>query len=252
MQTYLFFGRIIPERIPLTLPRHTRPLKHMDGRDFATLEVDVTAGQVSAILRCSEALDNLVTARTVAREFCRVPINAFAFCNGVGYELELTKGIHLESGTTETFGVSGHDFIAFAQESCAITPETALDACDSREGRLLQYALEDLTDAIRIGGRHRAFLCYRAIESARNYHAEAQGVDRDRRAECWDLLRTQTGTPREDIDFVKQFADDVRHGDSTSYSDAEASRMLKIAWLILHQTIQQAADRPGSGHGVSD
>lgn len=242
MPVYTFSGRILPERIPLTLPRHMRTLNRMDGSDFGTLDVDITVGQISAILRVTELLPNLATARTVVREFCLVPVNAFTFCNGVGYEVEITKGICLDTNETETFGVSSLSFVKFVQTNCQIDPETVLTACDSRPGRLLQYALEDISDALRGGGRNRAFLCYRSIEALRNFVAEtASTEERDRNA-VWELLRDQTNSARSDIDFVKSFADDVRHGGSTEYDEAQSQRMLETVWLMLHKVIENAGN----------
>lgn len=237
MTLFIFTGRIHPERTGLTLPKHSRPLHKLDGTQFGTLQVEITASQYSALLQTNEKFEDILTAKNAVLEFSKVPVNAFTFTKGVGYRVEITKGICIDTGEIVTFGVGTRDFMQYVEEHLEVSEEDVMTACDSKHGRYLQYALEDISDAIGLGGRNSPFLCFRAIESLRHFIAEKNGIDFNNRAETWNVLRESSETSRDEIEYVKDFADKVRHGDSVEWQPVEILQIYKVTWGLIQKIV---------------
>ena len=93
------------------------------------------------------------------------------------------------------------------------------------------------------------FHCYRAVESHRNACASQQdpipGKDK-----AWPLFRTTYSVSREDIDALKAFADDVRHGEPTRpgstrppITDSQRAGLLQEAWDIVARYVLHEAKK---------
>jgi len=98
-------------------------------------------------------------------------------------------------------------------------------------------ALRDYARAIR-EVMHCAFLCYRAIEAIKSSFAATTGRD------GWADMHTALGTSRQTIEaVVKDFADQVRHGNWFSFrptTSAQRNEMLLLTRDILDRYLRHA------------
>ena len=116
-----------------------------------------------------------------------------------------------------------------------------LKICDDPTKRdYLTLCLSDLREAIR-STKDIGFFCYRAIESLKRYFIDTQHLENDEKT-AWDLFRSTLNIDRVKIDFIKQFADPVRHGGKKQFTTDEGRKILDYTWEIVDKYIVFASD----------
>jgi hypothetical protein len=233
MASYIFFGVVLPERANLTISNARRALEDGDGNPVGMVQIDIDQSQVFILLQ-TDIQANLHTLRNVAYAHTRVFINAASFFLGGGYELDIVKGFALETGVVETFAPRS-PIAPYIADNVKVTIEDVVKATYKVSGRFVAAALEDFADGLRQNGRNAMFFYYRSIESLRQYVGELYQLSKP--TAQWEKLREVAKTSRDDIDFIKQFADPVRHGDGSAWDEADMDRAEKITWTALHEVI---------------
>ena len=105
MPTYVFTGKVLPERaaVSITLPRvHTFIPE-------AKLEFDavvrITLSQVSVVVKTTEQTDDLPTLRNYVDDVVRIALDSYGYLEGRGYELEITSVVSPSGDALTVFGV---------------------------------------------------------------------------------------------------------------------------------------------------
>lgn len=234
MQRYIFFGVVVPERADLGLQNARRSLEDpASGATIGSIQVDIEHSQVLIHLDIAMVVD-FGTVRNLAYSETKLFINAAALVLGGGYDLDIRKGFNLTMGVVETFKPRSTPIVKFIETHRKVDPMDVVRATYGPHGAFIAYALEDLADGLRTSGRNAMFFFYRVFDSLRE-HMKALH-DGNEKAQ-WEKVREVTGIPRADIDFIKGFADPVRHGAGTSYTAAEIERAERLAWTAIHGVI---------------
>lgn len=85
------------------------------------------------------------------------------------------------------------------------------------------------------------FFFYRVFDSLRLFISELYGLTKEK--EQWEKLRVVTATDRIDIEFIKTFADPVRHGGETFYNLEEIEKAERLAWKAIHDVLLHYKER---------
>lgn len=105
------------------------------------------------------------------------------------------------------------------------------------ETPLIRYAVADAQRAIEMPD-DTAFYCYRAIESLRLLFLEGDDDTGTPRATSWNLLRTELGVTRSDLDAVKRFADRRRHGGHHILSEEDRLQCLLTTRRAIRSAVR--------------
>jgi hypothetical protein len=98
----------------------------------------------------------------------------------------------------------------------------------------VNLALSDLRRAIS-EPQDTVFHCYRAIETVRQEYVVDRTKDRRKRDESWDRLRQVIGMPRADLDWLKDLAEQRRHGELVAVSHEMRRRAIGIAREVIYK-----------------
>jgi hypothetical protein len=177
IDTFIFFGIVLPERADLTIQNAARSLDDpITGQRVGDIQIDIKNSQILSVLQIDMSLLNLsipkdfYTIKNLAFNETKLFVNLSSLFIGGGYDIDLSKGIHVESGYTETIAPRALPIIKYIEKNNKIEILTALRATYLEEGLFIQYAIEDFADALRMQNRNAMFLFYRSIESIKNYY----------------------------------------------------------------------------------
>jgi hypothetical protein len=179
--------------------------------------------------------------KNVAYDQARVFINSASLFLGGGYDLDITKGIDISSGKVETFAPRAAPIVNFISSRQRLTINELVRATYRARGRYIECAIEDFSDGLRRQGRNAMFFFYRVFDSLRAFIGELYAITKE--AEQWEKLRVVTQISRSDIDFIKGFADPVRHGGSTAYEVPDIEKAEQLAWSAIHEAVIHYRDR---------
>ena len=235
--TYIFTGRVIPERALLDISEV--PLKVIASEDVpeGDLFIEVIKSQISVRFLTSGEVRNIFTLRNIVEDAARMLLDVGGYFAGYGYDAEIV--LVVRSNTAEKY-VFGIDVPALAGicEKAGITVNDIFTALSKTDGYYLRHALADVREAIK-SPRDTGFFCYRAIESLKNCCATRNVVPPDK-DDAWELFRNSYSVSRQQIMDIKDFADPVRHGNYMqvrSMTDKDRADVLKGTWEIINKYI---------------
>jgi hypothetical protein len=238
---YTFTGVIHPERAAVSVSTTGwnlhGPTAGIDGR----LAVTIAVSQVTALFESDTEVSDLATLRNHVSDAIRIAVDAVGFLNGCGYDVEIVQLVPPEGNVPIVFGV---DIPALQTNPAELSRRFTelIELFGESRSSHLQRCLADLREAIR-SPKDTGFFCYRGIESLRQFFVLELGVKGDK--ESWETLRKALGIDRAPIDYVKEFADPVRHGKSKPISDAERAEVFRRTWEVVGRFIEFA--RAGYG-----
>lgn len=238
MPKFIFKGVVIPERACVSLSRVTVTTGPLDGHFFLRLTVSIDLSQISVVAEIVSGTTDLLTMRNTVESAVRGMVDAIGFRNGCGYDVEITS-VTSEDGSQTVFGVdipeiavdkdSRLSFQKIVTSVISVTPFAAL-------------MLSDLRESIR-NKNSSAFLCYRAIESMRQYFV--QESDGDNRTLSWERLREGLNVSANYIKKIADAAKPQRHGDSPFTFGPDRIDVIKRAWKVADRFMRYVAQ--GSG-----
>lgn len=233
---YVFYGKVHPERADVNV---FKPIKYTIKIPYfnisGTMEVNILCSQITAILSMSKPIDDIGTIKCTIEGLIKQQIDALGFCLGCGYDAEIIGVVNpLNAGETIVFGVN-IPVLEAQKERRMQKLEGLVSLLSTGKGLYLQLCLSDLREAIR-STRDTGFFCYRAVESLRQHFVIEKGIKKD--GVSWEKLRCELGVEREIIDFIKEFADPVRHGYIIEIPPSERADILSKTWDVVDKFIE--------------
>lgn len=227
---YLAEGRIIPERVDLTIPLLLVGFAFEEGRcEFkieiikARIYVHVTAPSTLSIPELRNILISIVGDV--------VNLVGFEFVWGITFEIDSIT--ELERPATQVFGVEGYAFDTATSLSSKIKfrkRDLGVAELDIRllGNRAVSRANFELRNSIRYPD-YTALHCRFAIEAVRNHFNAAN------EPLGWQLLRRNLLVGRETLDLFKPAADEQRHGRNVPQSWEDRQMAMQISWEVCHR-----------------
>jgi len=238
MYTYVFSGRIYPERSTVTLCGKEAPLKAVfksneegDNELDGEISIEIICAQITAVFRTENNIRDVYTLKNMVSDAIRLHVDTFGYIMGYGLELEVTS-VLLPDGRSIIFGVD-IPILFGAHESRLNKLNEIMQLFAVAEGDFLRRCFADLRRAIN-NPVDTGFFCYRAIESLKLSFCKKECCDEKA---GWLKLRNSLKVKRANIDKIKKFADPVRHGDVIRISDNERGEIFTITWDIVDRYI---------------
>jgi len=238
---YIFYGKVHPERAGAGFYQPVKHLIHIPYLDMSgTLEINIICSQISAILSVSKPVEDIWMIKSSIELLIKQQVDVLGYCLGCGYNIEIIGSLN-PSNIYESvvFGV-GVPVLEAESKRRMQKSEGMLFLLNTDIGWYLRLCLNDLREAIR-SPKDMGFFCYRGIESLKQYFQIEKEIPNDKRA--WEVLRSELSIEKKDIDFIKGFADHVRHGGLQEIYPDDGSKILTTTWGIVDNFIEYGLDR---------
>lgn len=229
---YLFIGQVLPNTTQITIKDHDYAFEDdklgLKGRILVTIK----SSQVIIQFISDVPLEDIGTLRNIVYDNARILIEASGFFTGSILSLNITHAIW-ENGSRLALFTSDAPAIKGFPESQGITIDDLFAVTYDMSDAYLQQSLSDMTRAMQ-SAIDTGFYCYRALESLRHYFKSAYNLQKD--GASWEKLRAELNFSREAIDYIKQFADAVRHGDAKgipSVTSQERTQILQTTASVI-------------------
>lgn len=236
--TYVFTGRVLPERVIVSISEFKFEIPGLPGLPRGTLFIEIIQSQIFARFISDNELEEEFTLRNLIEDVSKSLLDALGFFKGYAYDVEIVHAMRPDTGGKRVFGID----IPILKGACdaeGVTLGHIFAVVLAQNGIFFRRALADLREAIK-SPQDTGFFCYRAIESLMRGSATRQNpVPQDSAA--WSSFRMTYNVDRQDIDDIKQFADPVRHGNysqSKPMTDQDRADILKKAWKIVNQYLR--------------
>ena len=250
--TYTLSGRVHPERTYVTLGPipHCRIETRMgDAPLVLDAHIRIDNAQIMVVASCEERIENLETLRNSVESAVRGVVDAFAFIEGRGYDVEITSVIDSTGEQWTVFGVeiralqeSKNDrSVTFGELYVLLTSQLQRqDETTSFRLMQLRIALGDLREAIRSTSL-TGFFCFRAIECLRQCYVDPENQDEiAARRDSWERMRQTLCISRSWFSQIENFATPERHGRIRPMSGNERTNILLHTWQVVDRFILSA------------
>lgn len=224
MKTYIFSGKILPERANVDVTPLEIDLSAGSANFKGKAIINISVSQISVVLNVETDID-IFTMKNAVEHTVRVLIDTYGYISGRGYDIEITSVVDPDNKQT-VFGVGIPELEADQKERPLHFSETLQLALKSRQ---LQHAFFNLREAIR-SPWDTGFFCYRAIECIRQDFKETTGKDETK---SWEKLRKNLKIEKSYFDKVIKFAFPQRHGSMPEMTGAERVELMKSAWAVV-------------------
>ncbi|MFK8213356.1 MULTISPECIES: hypothetical protein [unclassified Haloferax] len=234
--SFAFFGRIYPERVNLRIEEVAELYYENDFTTF-DMELFIHGSHILAEVTPTEDVDNLATLRNLVESAVESLTDPIAFLNGVYVHVEIT-GVIAPDGYKRVFGYN-HGAISgrFTQQEISEDWMPKVQSTYQTEaGKYLQRCLTDFRLALE-HAEDTGFYSYRAIESLRQYFKSRE----NNKKESWIALREAVEVDQKIIEEnIKEYADGRRHGEPTSITNEDRTRVLETTWGIIRSFLEFA------------
>lgn len=231
MFTYVFAGRVHPERCYVEITQHFPTVTiETEAPVVINMAYSSIVGQVMVIAR-TEAAQNVFYLKSIIEEVVATQVDFLSYRLGRHYSVEVISCVDLSTNNHVVFGV-GHPVLEETQS------ERPLDYSDAANLAYryvyLRRALSDLRRALG-PNPDTASLCYRAIESIRQHMKLQYGVADG--PPSWELVRTNLRVDEACLRYLASFSTPQRHGEIQPMSVNDLNRVTLTAWKIVDRFI---------------
>lgn len=229
---YTFIGLVLPERAQMSYEFSVNI--NTDSSGNGEFSCSVINNQLLSTMKLEEDMD-VMTLRNFAHNIIQNHFSLLGFYTGIFYDITINRIYNESRSVNYVYGVENTDIKELwgCQDLRAMLDEN-LPKTYGHSGVLVSRALNDLMNALR-NVDDAAFFCYRAIESLRNHNSSLKNITSQREAIHWESFRETSKCSRADIDEIKKFADDLRHGKPVAMTAEEVKYVLLMTWGVIRK-----------------
>lgn len=229
MPNWTCFGRVLPERVPLTL---ATPLSSDNtaigiGIEF-TARLIVHHSQVIVDIGIRSGDPDLETIKNLAEAQVRHLTDLVGYLRGISFDVEMISAVDRDTDEWRIFGIQ---IPVLAKRRTADVYPIEASVLNATGEPFSQLILADFREAMRLPVL-TGFFCYRAVEAMMQ---SMKVDDNERESTTWDHLRKTLRIERSALDLLKSHADLPRHGKISSISDSERASVFSIADLCIQR-----------------
>ena len=230
MSRWTFFGRVHPERIPLTWNTPLEGISHISVLNLdIKFRIIIHASQIIVDIEFEGDNPDVDSLRNVAADLVRTLTDLVGYLQGLPFEVEIVSAnVH---GTNE-WKIFGTEIPALATSRRGQDHSIKVDLLSAvSTNAAAQMALADFRKAMRdpVG---TGFYCYRAVE-AMMQSMKANPKENDEAA--WKNLRERLCVGRSVLNSIKQHADYPRHGRPSQITDFERATVFKLTDEVIRR-----------------
>jgi hypothetical protein len=209
MKSYVFSGRVMPERTNVYLAPITLN-NGVVGREMTKapqITVSISYSIISVTVGEVDAIVDLQTLKNSIANIVSALVDVIGYQNGCGYEIEIDQAID-ELGIQTIFGVRCiHDS---PEDARKLQFEVLRDI--PLQNVFLRKALEDIRKAMRCPN-DTAFHCFRVCEDIRQYFVEKFSIKKEDKNDSWKKMRNQLNIGDEWLRPLVAASKSLRHGE---------------------------------------
>lgn len=209
--SYVFSGRVIPERACLMVGSFELPIDDTTG--ITSIMVSITFSMISVVVSVRDSPADLLTLRHSMTDAASAFVDAKGFLMGAGFTVELETCI-LPDRSVLVFG-AGWDGLGFPEPFAREWEDTLIQLAIGNH--FVRLALGDYRRAIR-EPLSTAFYCRRASEALMETFS---GESEPKR---WRQMQTALGLTEADLRRLGAAAGAIRHARMPSKDELAASR----------------------------
>nr|HAT8715361.1 hypothetical protein [Legionella jordanis] len=232
MEKYILLGSVHPERALISSHQINIVFLHPATEKPGKLEAKILMNDIFVQIESKELWD-IYDLKNVVVWALQSELSRIGFITGHEYKPEIHRVINDKEQIDFVYGI---DVSCIAQRNQQINFENKLhelrNLSTGENGIYIQTCLNDLMYAIRYP-ENTAFFCYRAIELLRNHYKKIFKEEVND-SQLWAKFREFCGlSSRDEIDFIKQDADPVRHGSELIFQYKKRDEILLKTWDIV-------------------
>ncbi|ALP62843.1 hypothetical protein [Paraburkholderia caribensis] len=242
MLTYLFFGKVLPERAQLSVSEIRFEMRDATSDVTRVLFVEIIYNQVVARIETDTPLDDHFTAKNAVDDAVRTILDGVGFGMAHAYDLDLVQFADPVSPRKQVFGINIPAASGIA-DSFGVNFEVIWTVLSAPNGWLVRRALSDMRESIH-SAADTAFFIYRAIETLMSGYASANQLP-PKSSSTWESFRSRYGLEEQAIKNIKLLADPMRHGrvvEIKGMSDDERSQLFRDGWTMVSKVLRKLYD----------
>ncbi|MDZ5434681.1 hypothetical protein T3H00_18675 [Pseudomonas fluorescens] len=232
MDTYLFYGVILPERAQLTL-QNAHNFTHLSSGVSGSIQISILNNQLAVWVTSEGHEWNIFDLRNLVKTFVQNQIAMVGYLMGYAYDLEISRVLHPGRGVDFVFGI---DIPCLASRNAGMDIAVALALLEKKSfgpnGVFLNRCFTDLCFAMRHAD-DTGFYCYRAIESLFHHCAAAHGIEKSPKSARWSKFREVASCDEKILYSIKDAADPLRHGEAAPLTDSSRESLLMSTWDVV-------------------
>lgn len=223
MVKYTFYGKVNPERVPITFPTT------LSGEGQSPLlekphqfRVAIHASQCVVDLTFDDEVElDIYTMRNMAANHVSTLTDLVGYQHAICFDVEIISAVRRDNDEWYVFGID-IPLLAARKKNPGEVQSDLLIAVSQNVSAMM--VLADFRKAMRdpVG---TGFHCYRCLEAMMQSMKE-KADEKD--ALAWERLREILRIDRSAIDAVKAHADFPRHGRPSQITDAERGRVFEL------------------------
>jgi len=232
MKTYIFHGRVIPERahVQLTGLDEMEIVQPESGLRFK-LKVSIVLSVISATVTSEDEISDLLSLRNFLIGAISFLVDTIGFDKGCGYTIEMDSCTYEEGKKFIVFGVNIDELKEEGRWETTLDLIQAYQRATDEQKQQLQRSLAEFRRGIRVSN-DTGFHVYRAIESLQlTFTGNTEAQKWNNMNGALNLNRTYTDDLRED------HANPQRHGAYTFMSSDDRTEMLIKAKTIISRFV---------------
>ena len=211
---WTFFGRILPERIPLKIeiPESTNEVVDFGLR--YRINICIADAQLISQVFIEKSETDIYTVRNMVACDVRSITDLIGYLYGCSFDIDIISAAY-EHGAAVVFGIVIPDLRAVRTGNLnEIKSDLLITISKEIPARMV---LASFREAI-LNPIDTAFFCYRAVETMMQSVKTSHAVRND--VAGWEALRGLLQISRSAIDAIKAHANDPRHGKNKTISEA--------------------------------
>lgn len=232
---YTFVGVVLPERAQMSLGFNHGIHLHDGGEGH--IDCSVINNQLLAVIKLTSDIDTM-TLRNMTYQMIQNHFSALGFYTGHYYDVKLERVFNDDFTINYVYGIENKDVKDFWGD---IDIHALMNEYTSKvtgnPGIFINRCLGDLMSALK-NVEDAGFFCYRAIETLRNHNSLCQGLLDEKEGKQWECFRIKANCDRAEIDEIKKYADDLRHGRPVVLSAPEVKDILINTWGIVKKYME--------------
>jgi hypothetical protein len=235
MATWTFFGKVLPERVPVTwdTPVHGRAKSSvLQGSHDFRVTIFNSQAIVDLIIDPIAPVD-VFTLANIARNHIRTITDLVGYERACAFDVEIISAVCQETNDWQVFGIEIPALVQRRSKAARYAISSDLmKAVGKNVGA--QMALADFREAIRspVG---TGFFCYRAIEAMSQAIWASDIVDDKKR---WQKFRDTLQIDRSAIDVIQRHADFPRHGRPSTISSEQRADVFKFVDEMIKRYLE--------------
>lgn len=231
METYLFYGKILPERAPISLS-FGLSFSHFTSGETGKAEISIVLNQLSVTVH-TEKEWNIFDLRNVVKHIVQTNLAMIGYIKGYAYDLEITRVLNSTLGVDYVFGI---DIPAIAKPRESIDLASKLGELRAKtqgeNGIFLNRCFNDLVSAMK-DADDTGFYCYRAVEALRHHCAVVHNISEMDRKIQWEKFMEVSKVNEEATRKLENSAKSTRHGGVSDVTNADREDLFKTTWDIV-------------------